>query len=589
MPHPITSTIFCINPNDPQHPHVQVRGNKFCTVCGSAIALNNRYTPLKKLGWGGFAIIYTVWDLQTQAERVLKVLLETSPKARELFKQEAEILQSLRHPAVPTVEADGYFQLVVGDSSPRLLPCLVMEKINGQTLEDILATYPQGCPEAMVRDWFKQAVEILQVLHRRQIIHRDLKPSNLMLRRDTNQLVLIDFGGAKKIRSVFSRSKDSSTRLYSPGYSPPEQSQGLDVEPAADFYALGRTTIQLLTGKSPTQLEDPKTGELKWRKLVRVSKEFADLLDDLVREDARQRPTNAARIQKRLVQNSSQPAQQSLAQFIESLTQTSKQRSQSIAVQLNKRWTKTNSVLTATKPQRSPIITDFTRNLSRTTRSLLKAIAHLLKACLDTIKAMVLSAIAACIGTAMGFVLAYWSPLGTTVARFLNQQLPQLMQTPQIAVEAEIIIFAAVGLTTAWGLTLSGAFNQRRHYLLSPLIGLLSYLLGWLCWLAAAPYNYFWGIAGAIAITVAILTLGLGLRRHQRLHAVVTAIGTTAIFIVLAHLNLFPVIFHLQPEPSWYDFWVYAAFFSFVSASLSLCLGVSYYAIGPFLRWLGWR
>lgn len=617
MPHPITSLIFCINPSNPQHPHVQTRGNRFCTICGSPIALKNRYIPLKQLGSGGFAIIYTVWDLQTQTERVLKVLLETAPKARDLFKQEAEILQSLRHPAVPAVEPDGYFQVSVGNPPVSILPCLVMEKINGQTLEEILASYSQGCPEKMVRNWFQQAIDILRVLHRRQIIHRDLKPSNLMLRQETNQLVLIDFGGAKKLRSALSWSKDSSTRLYSPGYSPPEQSQGLDVEPAADFYALGRTMIQLLTGKPPQELADPVTGELKWRRLVRVSPEFANLLDDLVRENARQRPTNAAKIQQRLEQSSPHSAQQQpFSQIINSLSQAAWRRSHSIAANLTQRLAKINRSLTQTSWQQSPVVpavtqplgktnrvltqtswkrssrrvSAFTKPLERSARFLLKFVTQLGRACLDTIGAMVLSTIAACVGTATGFVLAYWSPLGAMVASFLSQQLPQLIQNPQIAVESELVVFAAVGLSTAWGLTIAGGFDQRRRYFISPLSGLSGYILGWLFWLAATPYNFFWGIAGLITVAVAILILGLGLPSRHQIHAIITAFGTTSVFIVLVSLNLFSfVIFHLQPQPSWYDFWVYTAFFSFVSATLSLCLGLSYYVVVPCLRWLGWR
>ncbi len=585
MIHPIASVIVCINPNDPQHPHVQAQGNKFCTICGSQIALKNRYIPLEKLGSGGFATIYTVLDLKTQTERVLKVLLETSPKARELFKQEAEILQSLRHPAVPIVEPDGYFMLTVGNPPTHQLPCLVMEKINGQTLEDILASYPQGCPEGMVINWFRQAVDILRVLHKRQIIHRDLKPSNLMLRHQTNKLVLIDFGGAKKIRSV-SWSQDSSTRLYSPGYSPPEQSQGLDVEPAADFYALGRTMIQLLTGKSPSELTDPLTGDLQWRRLVKVSPEFADLLDELVKEDVRQRPNNAARIQQRLDQSLTRQRQQKSAQSVKPQAQTG---SQLMAVLIKSLGT-TNQLTRNIWKRSHSLSTNLTHRLVKTNRLLFKFITQLGQACIDTIKAMVFSAIAACVGTTIGFVLAYFSPLGDIVASFLSQQLPQFQNSP-ITAQAEIIIFASVGLATAWGLKVAGGFGQRqRHYVFSAAIGLCGYILGWLFWLAATPYSQLWGILGLIAVAVAILTLGLNLRSRHSTHAVVTSFGSAIVFASLISLNLFPaIIYHLSPQPSWYDFWVYITFFSFVSITFSFWLAFSYYIVVPCLRWMGWH
>ncbi len=294
---PQLATIYCISPGCPR-PYPHTWGNKFCNSCGASLQLKNRYVPLQCLGAGGFATIYTVWDLVTETERVLKVLIEPSAKALELFEQEAAVLASLRHPGVPRVEPDGYF-LVRDNKQERQLPCLIMEKINGQTLQEILEQHPQGCPEAWVRGWFKQAVEILQELHTRKIIHRDLKPSNLMLRDTTGQLVVIDFGGAK-IGSVLSR-QASSTRLFSSGYSPPEQIVGRSVGPASDFYALGRTMIQLLTGIYPPELEIDN-----WTTMAYCSfnqsryPDFADLLDQLVQEDPSQRPATATAIQERL-------------------------------------------------------------------------------------------------------------------------------------------------------------------------------------------------------------------------------------------------------------------------------------------------
>lgn len=297
--------------------------------------------------------------------------------------------------------------------------------------------------------------------------------------------------------------------------------------------------IQLLTGKSPPELADSVTGELRWRHLVRVTPGFADLLDELVREDVRQRPTNAARIQKRLAQSpQKQPGRQvSSSQQVTPLTQKSLNWSQRVT-------------------------SAFTKGFSQSTRFLVKFITQLVRACLDTTKAMVLSAIAVCVGTSVGFVLAYWSPLGSTVDRLLSQQLPFLLQDDtQIALGSEIILFAAAGLATAWGLTVAGSFGQRRRYFVAPLTGFVGYGLGWLVWLAATPYNSFWGMAGLIAGAVTVLTLGLGLRNSYLIHAVFASVGTTILFAILLSFNLFPTpIFHLNPQPGWFEFWVYITF-----------------------------
>ena len=642
------SVTLCINPSDPQHPHVQAGGNKFCTTCGAAIALQERYIPLKKLGTGGFAVIYTVWDRQTQTERVLKILLENANKARQLFQQEAAILTSLNHPGVPRVEADGYFCLsAASNDSKRELLCLVMEKIDGQTLEAILDKYNRGCPEEMVRDWFGQALEILQVLHSRQIIHRDLKPSNLMLRQETNRLVLIDFGGAKKMRSRQHSvsAADSSTRLYSPGYSPPEQSSGRDVEPAADFYALGRTTIELLTGQPPSELEDPVTKELRWRHLVRVSPVFADLLDELVREDARLRPTSARAIEQRLLrsprllQSPSTKPQPSVYQAIHQLglnswkrsqlvatylthrlAQISKQRSPQLIEQIHQVVVRATNFFTETTRKQSPpstsqthntapqgahtlqqvsqrrpstnrfasipLVSNIGRSLAKITRSLLRFTTWVGHAGIDTIRAIVWSAIAAVFGTAIGFIFAYFSPLGIAVNSFLVEYLPQLMTDSQIATEAEIIVFASAGLFTAAGLTALGVFDRRR-YLISALLGASGYVLGWLGWILITPYTGIWSLSATVCVAIAFLTSGLGWHRHRCFHATVAAVSTAIVFTILVQLDLFPaLIFHLSPQPSWFELQVYAIFFSTIAAVSSCCLGISHYILVPCWRWL---
>ncbi|MGB3760516.1 MAG: 4-Cys prefix domain-containing protein, partial [Rivularia sp. (in: cyanobacteria)] len=105
---PNLNAIHCVNPNC-SRPYPQPWGNKFCLACGAQLQLQDRFIPLERLGSGGFARIYTVWDVKTQTEKVLKVLVETSPKALELFAQEAEVLQRLKHGGVPKVEPDGYF------------------------------------------------------------------------------------------------------------------------------------------------------------------------------------------------------------------------------------------------------------------------------------------------------------------------------------------------------------------------------------------------------------------------------------------------------------------------------------------------
>lgn len=586
MSHITQRAVHCINP-DCQRPYPQPWGNKFCNSCGAPLELLDRYVPLQPLGSGGFAQIYTVWDEKTQTEKVLKVLVEDSPKALELFTQEAAVLSNLQHPGVPRVDTDGYFQVKLFNPKPHQLPCLVMEKINGRTLEEILKKFPQGCPEDLVLNWFAQAVQILQELHKRQIIHRDIKPSNLMLgtssptvtpsqgQTEGDRVVLIDFGGAKQFSPSKLRSQSSSTRLFSSGYSPPEQVTGGIVRPSADFYALGRTVIELLTGKYPLELEDPQTGKLHWRTAVNVNPQLADLLDEMVEADVRSRPANAAIIQKRLAKISqSLPPPGLFSQLRDNVKQASTQAYQRF---------------TLLKLAIEQVLANFSQAVTKTVVFIAQAIIKIFQACLATIWAIILSSIGACFGAIAGFILAYRTNLGHRVVEFLGSQLNQLVPNTQPHFGADILVFVAAGWGTAWGLTVSGCFGQRRRFLVASLMGIVSYGFGWFILQLITPKDSGEGLVAMILVAVSLLTLSLGLRSHHIVYAVFAAFGSAIAYAVLILLKLAPAIFQLSSQPGWSELYKPLIFFGSVGFFVSFWLGVSYYLIVPGLRLLGWR
>ncbi len=570
----VAQAVHCINPDCPR-PYPQAWGNRFCNGCGAVLLLNDRYVPLQRLGTGGFAAIYTVWDVQKKTERVLKVLVETAPKALQLFEQEAAVLERLKHPGVPRVEKGSYFVVRVGNPPRRLLPCLVMEKINGRTLLDVLDDYPQGCPEAWVRDWLYQAVDILRELHRCGIIHRDLKPSNLMLRAGTGQLVAIDFGGAKQLGTMPIGSRGVSTKLVSPGYSPPEQIMGDAVGPAADFYALGRTMIQLLTGQDIGDVEDPVTGELRWRNWAAVTPVLAELLDDMVRLDPQQRPATAEEIRWRLDRTSpiartprSRPAISLPSGFATAVDQVLEVAENAIAA--------------------------LGGGVTSIVRFVFRVVANIVLACLDTTLEMVLGGLGAATGAAIGFFLIHWTIIGDRFAAWIAPKLSLVLPTVELTASPEIILFALAGWLTGWGLTLAGGFGQERRPLVAGVTGVLGYSVGWLIWQASIAFASPVRLLGLVsAIAVVPLVLGLGLPSHYLVHAVVAAVGMGTVFGALAWLKVLPtgilVTIFSDSGGNLPDFINAIAFFCLWGVVLGFWLGVSYYLLVPVLRWLGWR
>lgn len=311
----------CQRPSDPAN-----EPNLKCRHCGSDLILNSGYTVSRLLsndsGFGDIYEAYPVGEhkLLPKILKVLKAQLSHQPKAVELFQQEAHVLQQLNDPGIPKVEPDGYFVYFPRDAQEPL-HCLIMEKINGETLAQYLEQQGGGgIPEMQAVDWLQQIVRILNRVHEQAYFHRDIKPANIM-RRPNGKLVLIDFGTAREMTGTYLAKMAANhgvTRLTSAGYTPPEQEKGHSL-PQSDFYALGRTFVYLLTGKNPIDpdLYNPHTDDLNWRPYApQISPEFADLLDHLMEPKAMHRPANGTMILEKLEaiahKLSAQPAAQSI-------------------------------------------------------------------------------------------------------------------------------------------------------------------------------------------------------------------------------------------------------------------------------------
>jgi len=248
----------------------------------------NRYQVIRQVSKGGFSRIYEVDDRGTI--KILKILKldavdeEHKGKLVESFKQEADILCRLRHPGIPRAERDGYFTLITKGKLERV-HCFVMEKINGVNLEQWLIKRNRPINEYLAINWLKQLAYILDQVHHLNYFHRDIKPSNIMV-QPNGKLVLIDFGAVREVSATYFAKVGqggSVTVIISPGYTPLEQANGKAI-PQSDFFALGRTFVHLLTGKSPTAFpENPRTGRLMWRKVApHISDPFANVIDYLM-------------------------------------------------------------------------------------------------------------------------------------------------------------------------------------------------------------------------------------------------------------------------------------------------------------------
>jgi serine/threonine-protein kinase len=211
--------------------------------------LQGRYRILQVLASGGRGTVYLAEHV-TLGERVaVKEILEAllaDPQERaeavQLFQNEARVLARLRHPHLPRVT--DFFE----ESGRHYL---VMDVVEGETVEDILARTTAPFPESQVISWAIQICDVLTYLHSQNppVIFRDLKPGNVMIDRQ-GQVKLIDFGIAR----MFNPAKGTDTlKMGTPGYAPPEQYGGKGgTDPRSDLYALGALMHHLVTLRDPT-------------------------------------------------------------------------------------------------------------------------------------------------------------------------------------------------------------------------------------------------------------------------------------------------------------------------------------------------
>ncbi|MGE5656038.1 MAG: protein kinase domain-containing protein [Actinomycetota bacterium] len=259
--------------------------------------LDGRYQIIEVIETGEYGQTYLARDTRRpgQPQCFVKHLRPASndPKlintARRQFEKEAEVLERLgQHDQIPQLFA--YFE-----QSQEFF--LVEAYIPGHSLaNEILPGKPLS--EDQVISILKEVLEILIFVHSQGVIHRDIKPGNLIRRQSDNKLVLLDFGAVKEIH-LDQGQKPPTVRIGTLEYMPIEQFQ-YNPQLNSDIYALGMIGIQALTGLPAYELpklrdhHNPNQGEIFWRHLAVSSQGLADVLDNMVRYDHRQRYQSAA-------------------------------------------------------------------------------------------------------------------------------------------------------------------------------------------------------------------------------------------------------------------------------------------------------
>lgn len=259
----------------------------------SNTVIANRYRILARVGEGGFGTVYKVRDKQQHGKIVaLKEINMVALSAQEkievtdTFNREITLLSELKHKNLPHIfdhftDPEHWY--------------IVMDYIEGQTLEELLACAPKG--RLSVKQVVKIGIalcDVLAYLHDQKpsIIFRDVKPGNIMY-TPWDHLYLIDFGIARRYRP--GQAHDTGP-LGSPGYAAPEQYGRTQTTVQTDIYGLGATLQTLLTGKEPLEIRLqglPADVSIPWK--------LQALLIQMMDRDPARRPHTMAEVKSSLM------------------------------------------------------------------------------------------------------------------------------------------------------------------------------------------------------------------------------------------------------------------------------------------------
>ena len=232
-----------------------------------SLGVVDHYSLLRKLGGGGFGMVYLARDTVSGIDVAIKTL-------HPLLKRDAAEMQSLRakfalvsrlaHPSIATAlvmhtvrsadirdpNASAELGLSPGDH------VMVMRYAPGVSLSQWRRQF-EGCivpPDAAI-DVARQLASALDYAHGEKIVHRDIKPGNVVVETQEDGSIrarILDFGLAAEIRSSMSRvSNEKGDTSGTRPYMAPEQWSGRPQDGRTDQYALACVVYELLCGAPP--------------------------------------------------------------------------------------------------------------------------------------------------------------------------------------------------------------------------------------------------------------------------------------------------------------------------------------------------
>ena len=208
------------------------------------------YKITDEIALGGMGKVYKATNQKLNRTVAIKVVnpnLISSPSIINRFYKEAKIQAKLSHINIVTVY--DFFE----HNNNHFL---VMEYMGGESVDKIIK---KNGPFDIVTSisMMKQMLAGISHAHSKGVIHKDIKTSNFIL--TPTVIKITDFG----ISQLITESSNETTRMGTLDYMSPEQLLDNKIDYRTDLYSLSITFYELLTGRSPYNIEYSSENEIK--------------------------------------------------------------------------------------------------------------------------------------------------------------------------------------------------------------------------------------------------------------------------------------------------------------------------------------
>ncbi|HXV06215.1 MAG TPA: serine/threonine-protein kinase [Solirubrobacterales bacterium] len=204
----------------------------------------NRFLIERRIGSGGFGVVYEAWDGRLERPVAVKAIESRGEGSRRVLR-EAQAAARLNHPGIVTLYE-------MGEEEGSAL--LVTELVDGRTLAQL---GDEGAlSDREIGEIGADLCEALDHAHARGVVHRDIKPQNVLVTEHGEpRAKLMDFGVARLA---------DAAALTAPGdvvgtlaYMAPEQAEGRAAGPEADVYSLALVLYESWSGENPNRRATP--------------------------------------------------------------------------------------------------------------------------------------------------------------------------------------------------------------------------------------------------------------------------------------------------------------------------------------------